>query len=431
VQLALLPFEAFRAVVPLEVSGADLSSNVGTADAGVNVTRWKWRYSAGAPIYTTPAIADDGTIVFGTSDGGNGGILGLAPDGAERWTPVSLGPIRASPVVGVSDAGLQLTYVATSEPSGRLFALDSKTGAFVAACTNNDAGYSGPFVGTPALVASGAGPFEGILALANAGFLVNFRPSATVSPCLTSDTANSQSFPSNVVASGSTAYAGATVGHVLSFVLLSGNWVENVAWGGGLGYSAVGNRAIQPLALTDRVLGTTSLRGLFALERADGSLHGNYPDGGVPSDPGGAIATLTEELFGGGAAPSPLLYSIAPDFLTGVAQPLSGPVSGTPVAGKGGLFYIATMAGTLETRSESSSLVWSNSFGPGESFSSSPTLACGTQNGTGILYLASTSGSLFAVVVDSPGLDPSAPWPKYQHDVRNTGNPTTPIQSCP
>ena len=35
VQLAPLPFEAFRAVVPLEASGTDLSNNVGSADAGV------------------------------------------------------------------------------------------------------------------------------------------------------------------------------------------------------------------------------------------------------------------------------------------------------------------------------------------------------------------------------------------------------------
>src|SRR5689334_16414698 len=86
VQLASLPFDAFRAVVPLEVSGTDLSNNLGSADAGVNVTRWKWRYSAGAPIYTTPAIADDGTIVFGTSDGGSGSVYALTTDGVERWS---------------------------------------------------------------------------------------------------------------------------------------------------------------------------------------------------------------------------------------------------------------------------------------------------------------------------------------------------------
>src|SRR5215831_584823 len=60
VALAAVPFDAFRGVVTVESSGSDLSNNRGTADAGVNVTRWRWRYSAGAPIFTTPAIADDG-----------------------------------------------------------------------------------------------------------------------------------------------------------------------------------------------------------------------------------------------------------------------------------------------------------------------------------------------------------------------------------
>jgi hypothetical protein len=62
----------------------------------------------------------------------------------------------------------------------------------------------------------------------------------------------------------------------------------------------------------------------------------------------------------------------------------------------------------------------------------SPTIGCGAFVGPlGVLYVGSVSGSLYALVVDSPGLDSTAPWPKYQHDVRNTGNPTTPIQSCP
>src|SRR6516162_5906297 len=124
VQLAPLPFEAFRAVVPLEVSGADLSNNVGTADAGVNVTRWKWRYSAGAPIYTTPAIADDGTIVFGTSDGGSGSLYALTSSGSEVWAPTELGPMKASPLLGTANAGHQTIYAATATSNGKMFALD-------------------------------------------------------------------------------------------------------------------------------------------------------------------------------------------------------------------------------------------------------------------------------------------------------------------
>jgi hypothetical protein len=36
-------------------------------------------------------------------------------------------------------------------------------------------------------------------------------------------------------------------------------------------------------------------------------------------------------------------------------------------------------------------------------------------------------------IVDSRGIDTNAPWPKYQHDLRNTGNSTTPMVEfvCP
>ena len=50
--------------------------------------------------------------------------------------------------------------------------------------------------------------------------------------------------------------------------------------------------------------------------------------------------------------------------------------------------------------------------------------------GLGTLYAASGT-KLYALIVDSAGLDPMAPWPKFQHDVRNTGNPATPITNCP
>ena len=49
----------------------------------------------------------------------------------------------------------------------------------------------------------------------------------------------------------------------------------------------------------------------------------------------------------------------------------------------------------------------------------------------GVLYLPGTDGKLYAIVVDSRGLESNAPWPKYQHDSRNTGNPATPVSSCP
>jgi hypothetical protein len=435
VQLATLPFEAFRGVVPLEVSGSDLSSNVGKTDAGLNVTRWKWRYSAGAPIYTTPAIADDGTIVFGTSDGGSGSVYALGTSGSEKWNPQGVGEIKASPLIGALDGGQQLAYVGTAAAQGRLLAVNVADGTTVAACPSTG-GYGGRVVGTPAFV-SAATSIEGALALVNAERLVNIRPAAPLPDdrCSASAAGSvriSQAFPSTIVIAGSDAYAGTMDGTVHAYKLQSGSWIDNLGFGGGFGYSPVGNALVQLALIPPSIIGTTSLTGVFSLDQSSGDLQNKYPDGGVGADPGGPIVAGGEYIFGGGLQASPNIYSTAVGFAQGSRTGIADAVVGTPVAGAGGLFYLATSAGALEARSAPAAAVWAGSLGAGESFLGSPTLGCGPEGSRlGVLYVGSTSGNFFAVIVDSPGLDPTSTWPKYQHDVRNTGNPTTPIQSCP
>jgi hypothetical protein len=52
----------------------------------------------------------------------------------------------------------------------------------------------------------------------------------------------------------------------------------------------------------------------------------------------------------------------------------------------------------------------------------------------GVLYVATRNdASLQAIIVDSPGLDGTAPWPRFHHDNANTGNPQTPLTpwACP
>jgi hypothetical protein len=57
-----------------------------------------------------------------------------------------------------------------------------------------------------------------------------------------------------------------------------------------------------------------------------------------------------------------------------------------------------------------------------------PTLDCNRRMGaatstTGILYIASSSGRLSAIIVDSPKLlDATGAWPKYQRTASNSGN---------
>jgi hypothetical protein len=114
-------------------------------------------------------------------------------------------------------------------------------------------------------------------------------------------------------------------------------------------------------------------------------------------------------------------------------------IKAAPVWGAGGYLYTAgAIAGTIQARQPLNNVIWDFTPGAGALFEASPNLDCarladgGLASGLpGVLYVAATDGRVYALIVDSRGLDPSAPWPRYQHDSRNTGNPATPITQCP
>jgi hypothetical protein len=112
--------------------------------------------------------------------------------------------------------------------------------------------------------------------------------------------------------------------------------------------------------------------------------------------------------------------------------------SGAPVIGRGGVLYAAAsdsgFVGAWPTSSSARSWTLDTNIG---ATTISPALDCARDaTGTarteelGVLYVAA-GGRLYAFVVDSRGLDANAPWPKFQRDARSTGNPATPISSCP
>ncbi len=65
---------------------------------------------------------------------------------------------------------------------------------------------------------------------------------------------------------------------------------------------------------------------------------------------------------------------------------------------------------------------------------SAPTITCNRnhpESKTGILGFATANGWFVTYIVDSPGLDADAAWPRALHDNRNSSNVTTPIERCP
>ena len=114
------------------------------------------------------------------------------------------------------------------------------------------------------------------------------------------------------------------------------------------------------------------------------------------------------------------------------------PGSTTPVLGNGGWVYATANDGTFIAAGQSTLDVrWVKTLPAavcsGCEVLASPTLDCNRTrpaSGTGIHYLATTTGWIVAYITESPGLDVTAPWPKYQHDGRNTGRPGTSV-ACP
>lgn len=95
----------------------------------------RWAYKAGDYIYSSPAIASDGTIYVGGADRTSpplGRLLALTRDGALRWqfpakpTDPRLRAVESSPVLSADE---RLVYFGCDD--GTLYALDAKTGAVV------------------------------------------------------------------------------------------------------------------------------------------------------------------------------------------------------------------------------------------------------------------------------------------------------------
>lgn len=79
------------------VTSADITNGYKHLD--IEITRELWSFYTGDgtnKIYTTPAIADDGTIYFSSR---NGKLYALNPDGSEKWN-YGIGMSESSPVIG-------------------------------------------------------------------------------------------------------------------------------------------------------------------------------------------------------------------------------------------------------------------------------------------------------------------------------------------
>ncbi|MBF5045778.1 hypothetical protein FGE12_25445 [Aggregicoccus sp. 17bor-14] len=435
VDLSKPPMNDFRGSFGLVASGNDAAGNPGTKPGSIKVTRWKWRRATTSvgSVEASPAVGATGLIYVGSNlAGSDGQFVAVRPDGTEAWSARG-GSIRASPAVGETASSSERVYVAqkvgTKSAAGYF---NSTSNSFVEVCQHSEAGVSveASLAFTKAVPGTTSETVYGSYRGWNGGTLFAIRPEAA-NTCPTKGGVGDVIYPSNMVVFGdSVAFAEAAGTLKTRSLDAVGDW------------GSTGLLKAVPLKATSLALAGTQFWG----GSNDGSASKVYTVGTseaatpvltAASDAawnvsvgtsGTAIIGLAEKkllrLSAAGVAEQPVV--VDPDVF-----------KGAPVWGEDGVVHVASSTtGEVQARF-GSSIVWHLTAPDGDVFEASMNLDCSrnaagevVKGAPGVLYAASASGNLYALITDSRGLDPNSPWPKYQHDSRNTGNPATPVTNC-
>lgn len=146
--------------------------------------------------------------------------------------------------------------------------------------------------------------------------------------------------------------------------------------------------------------------------------------------------------FGSRGALGTRLVKIQANTASPTFGPTAGNVEAAPVIGRDGTVYVATESGSLQAFDSQLRQLWG--MPPPTTgtldFDVGPTIDCARDAlgapsaGPGTLYaIGKANGTLYSVIVDSRGIDRSAPWPKFQRNTRNTGSVDDPQSDvvCP
>ncbi|MGA9520195.1 MAG: hypothetical protein WBV82_01950 [Myxococcaceae bacterium] len=430
VKLWELQMNAFHAEFEVTATVRDLVGNAGTsASTRGKITRFKWVHEADSnPIRGTVAVAGSGRVVGGTSNGGSSGkLFALSGDGRRQWEQ-PIGAIVASPAIGDGNATTQTVYVAATDATGPgLWALDLASGAPLTASACRIAAGGSTVEASVALSKTKydveTAPIETATAVINGvARLLSLRPGSAVDGCLQKAGAGNLSYPDAIVSQGSAIYYTDTNGVVRGYDFHSVDvWRERFA-------PISGNFGARSFVIDGTNLVSASASGVFVMTTSGvaGWTHGTSVAGGL-----GVMGAQSQ--FYAGLGDNTLLRVTVGDSTSAQPVNMNGIVQAAPLLGEGGWVYAAGNDGTLVAHKETEfgTHVWSvGGLGVVEA---SLNIDCARDASTGqkrpgvpgVLYVANSAGRLYALVVDSRGIDTTAPWPKYQHDPRNTGNADT------
>ena len=445
--LAGAPVPGVRAMVPVGVGAlTDRFGNTGIAvSTMVGVTRFKWQRAIGNSTVATPlavAVSERGVVVAGTQEAGPTRLTAFRQDGEISWVAIDAGTVTTPPVVSLSDV-----WVGTLDARSRLqpiSVLDGGLGVYECDQSNANA-YEGELaLGTVSLgTTSGTGdrPIgvrNGQLRVADGTCNSTTLTSFFGTPRLVMRQA---AFPEVFVTGASTRMwkAHTTSGQA---------WVDD----------------------GDATFSVAPTRGLFLDATNVGASGGGVSTGGAfyfPASGAFSASTLPTNYSPSNTPQAGPLsvgtgYVVYGDFFGRLvkvpyvagawgSQINTGTVGGVtidtnPIIGAGGLVYAVSSDGSIfarrvtdlgeEWRATTFLPVSGNRIGQGALDVLRTNTGAKSCRGLGVLFIPTSTGpaaKLTALLVDSEGLDRTAPWPKYQRDNANSANASRTLDhwSCP
>ncbi|SEL04359.1 Outer membrane protein assembly factor BamB, contains PQQ-like beta-propeller repeat [Stigmatella aurantiaca] len=443
VDLAVPEMSDFRGTMVFRAKGQDRAGNEGqSAELPLRVTRWKWAFDAAGRIEGTPALGNQGLIYFGTNSGSRfGKTYGVDWAGSKKWVFDS-GDVTGSVAVGALKGIEEYVYVAARGASNSwLYALNN-SGTEKARCT-----YAGSIEGPSAIAVETVGGLETATTVYNSSQvrIGSLSPESTPARCLEITSPSvPRAIAGAVVVKDQNVFYGTSNATLTSYDISTGANTARPGWPQSFPVASPGLAvAGENIYVGAGSVGAPSQGGLAKISVNGGSVETLFPASGGARVFNVSIDGGDTAYFGAETSSSKDLRSLQLGIGTPSAVVSSGVgiLRGAPVVGRGGNLYTVNTDGEVRAWTPGSATpLWGTKIEPGagEATNISPTLDClrdasgqaVTSSRLGVLYVTAET-KVHAFIVDSPGLDPDAPWPKYQHDARNTGNPATPILRCP
>jgi len=408
------------------VLGACVEDAVGNraelvVSAPFTVTRHAFSLSTGTDALTSPAILPDGRFVFGAADSA-ANVRVVAADGSGFEAPalgVSGGYTFAPVVSGASVYFARARRLTVKDASN--LASDDLWGCVDASADFGSAPVVGSLMGT-------ASP---LVVLSKQNRLQSF--SAAQGVCATNASADlGLGGSSPVFGADGRVYVGGSNATSLQNLFSDSDLDPTLALGlqrDGTGSNFREIRRAPAMDGTRAWLSPTNLPGWVGF--ADLGAGAISAVEHLSSNTGAAIVASSHAVFptstGLALVARPVLAS-DPLSVNEIATPDA--IRGLPVAGSDAHVYAVDAAGNVlaialpaDGSAPFLSFTASLASETGGAFSTSPTLTP-----SGLLVVADDSGTVHGFLTDAVGgLDPAAPWPKYQHDAGNTGNASSPL----